>query len=187
MKAIVVGFDGSLTAFGMGAITMEDTPRVLRTKCTCTKPETKSKHNYSADKDGVRVDAIAEDVIEMIDWALSFGLPVFIAIEAPAGSQHAAAAKALGLAYGISRTACVARKLVPITIQAHEVKVHVGGSKAASKEDVANGVKRITGWVSTAKTLPAKEGEADALGVAITALNHPVLATLNRQIEVSKG
>ena len=187
MKAIVVGFDGSLTAFGMGAVTMEEVPEVLRAQCTCTKPETKSKHTYSADKDGVRVDVIAEDVLAFLDWALSFGVPVLVAIEAPAGSQHAVSAKALGLAYGIARTACAAKKLIPITIQAHEVKIDVGGSKAASKEDVANGVKRITGWVSTAKTLPAKEGEADALGVAITALSHPVVAMLNRQIEASKG
>lgn len=178
MRAILIGFDGSLTAFGMGAISIEEEPEVLRVSCTCTKPETKSKHTYAADKDGVRVDEIATDVLALIDWALSYGVPVLVAIEAPAGSQHAVSAKALGLAYGIARTACVARKLVPITIQAHEVKIAIGGSKSASKEDVAKGVEKATKWTSTASTIAAREGEADALGVALTALKHPMVAML---------
>lgn len=177
-SALLVGFDGSLTAFGWSVLTIEDRPRVLRVGCVLTKPEPKTKHTYQADRDGARVDDIADGVLAALDWALAFGVPVLVAIEAPAGAQHAASAKALGLSYGLSRAVCRARKVTPITVQAFEVKATTGGSKGASKDDVARGVERLTGWKSSAKTAPAREGESDAVGVALTAMRHPIASAL---------
>lgn len=189
MSALIVGFDGSLTAFGWSIVMIEDRPRVILAGCICTKPDAKSSHQYAADKDGVRVDEIAAGLLGVLRdhvkshdmatrWNLGERWGVLVAIEAPAGAQHAASAKALGLAYGIARTVCMAEGHSPITVQAHEVKRVCGGSNGASKQEVADGVHRLTGWRSTAKTGPAREGESDAVGVALTAMRHPVASAL---------
>lgn len=179
MSALIVGFDPSLTAFGWCITTLEDAPRVLSVGCICTKPDGKSAHQYQADKDGARVDEIALALLGLRLLIHSHGGgAVLLAIEAPAGAQHANSAKALGLSYGIARTAALALGYQPITVQAHEVKLSVGGSRSASKDDVAAGVLRVTGWSSKAKTGPAREGESDAVGVALTAMRHPVASAL---------
>jgi len=177
----IVGLDGSLTAFGWSIVVLSPSAglTVIEAGCVRTKPDPRSRHLYAADSDGARVDAIATvvlDVIARAPAALQGAGGRLVAIEAPAGSQHASAAKALGLAYGISRTACVAHGLVPITVQAHEVRAAIGGGKTASKADVAAGVERMTGWVSTARTKPSREGESDAVAVALTASRHPLAA-----------
>lgn len=179
---IVVGLDGSLTAYGWGLLSLEETPRVIDAGCVLTKPDTKSTHQYQADRDGARCDEIAEGILAVLDRAISLTRTsgVVVVIEAPAGAQHANAAKALGLAYGISRAVCVARRLTPITVQAHEVKRTAGGSMGASKDDVAKGVLRVTGWTSPAKTKPAREAEHDAIGVALTGAQSPVAEALRR-------
>ena len=181
MSGIIIGLDPSLTAFGWAVVSAETPPCVLAAGCVQTKPDTRSRHLYQADQDGARVDAIAAELLVVLRNAQRHGMMtphVLVAIEAPAGAQHAASSKALGLSYGIARTACVAEDLVPITIQAFEVKAAVGGARLASKADVAAGVLAATGWASTAKTGPAREGETDAVGVALTALRHPIAASL---------
>lgn len=175
---VVVGFDGSLTAFGWAVVEIGTPPRVIAAGCIRTAPDPRSRHTYQADQDGARVDVIALALLRVLDEAMRPGVPVLIAIEAPAGAQHAAAAKALGLAYGVSRAVCAARGIAPITVQAHEVKLVCGGSKGASKDDVAIGVHALTGWRSDARTGAAREGESDAVGVALTAMRHPVCAAL---------
>lgn len=177
---LVLGLDGSLTAYGWGIVALEERPRVVAAGCISTKPDTKSAHQYQADKDGARVDEIAEGVLAAIDRALALTRSLVVVIEAPAGAQHANAAKALGLSYGISRTACIARKLTPITVQAHEVKREVGGAMGASKDDVAAGVLRICTWTSTASTKPAREAEHDAIGIALTGAKSPIADALRR-------
>lgn len=177
---LVLGLDGSLTAYGWGLVALEEKLRPIAAGCIATKPDAKSSHQYQADKDGARVDDIATGVLAAIDYALSLSRSLVVVIEAPAGAQHANAAKALGLSYGISRTACIARGLTPITVQAHEVKREVGGSMGASKDDVAAGVLRILVWSSPAKTKPAREAEHDAMGIAITGAKSPTADALRR-------
>jgi Holliday junction resolvasome RuvABC endonuclease subunit len=162
-------------------LALDEPPRVLRAGCITTKPDPRSTHTYQADKDGARVDTIAAELLEVLRTELLAGGVVMVAIEAPAGSKSMGAVKALGLAYGIARTACCAHGLTPITVQAHEVKLVVGGSKGASKDDVAAGVLRLTEWKSVAGTAPAREGESDAVGVALTAMRHPIAAALSRR------
>lgn len=177
---IVVGLDGSLTAFGWGLLALEEAPRVIEAGCVLTKPNGKSRHRYQADADGERVDEIARGILAAIDRALALTRSLVVVIEAPAGAQHAASAKALGLAYGVSRTVCVARDLTPITVQAHEVKKEIGGSMGASKDDVAAGVLRLARWTSEASTKPAREAEHDAVGIALTGARSPVADALRR-------
>lgn len=190
MTSIVIGLDPSLTAFGWAVVSAETPPRVLAAGCVQTKPDTRSRHLYQADQDGARVDAIAVALLRVLRDAQMHGQStpaILVAIEAPAGAQHAAAAKALGLSYGVARAVCAAECLTPITVQAHEVKLAVGGSKGASKDDVAAGVLAATGWSSTARTGPAREGEADAVGVALTALRHPLVATTIGRAGIAVG
>jgi Holliday junction resolvasome RuvABC endonuclease subunit len=175
---IVIGFDGSLVAFGWAVVELAAVPHVVAAGCIRTAPDPRSRHTYQADQDGARVDVIAHALLRVLDEAMRPGVPVLVAIEAPAGAQHAASAKALGLAYGVSRAVCAARGISPITVQAHEVKLVCGGSKSASKGDVADGVCGLVGWFSSAKTKEAREGESDAVGVALTAMRHPVCVAL---------
>jgi Holliday junction resolvasome RuvABC endonuclease subunit len=177
---IVVGFDPSLTAFGYAVVTQDVRPRVLRAGCVCTKPDSKGAHLYQADKDGARVDAIASELLRLLTEIAGDGHPFVVGIEAPAGAQHASTAKALGLSYGIARTVCLALGKTPITVQAHEVKSKVGGGRLASKDDVKAGVLRVCEWSSVAGTAPAREGETDAVGVAIATLQHPIVAAWGR-------
>lgn len=177
---IVVGLDGSLTAYGWALLALEAPLRPIAAGCITTRPDGKSKHRYQADQDGARVDEIATGLLVVLDRALGMTRSIVVVIEAPAGAQHANAAKALGLSYGISRTVCVARGIIPITVQAHEVKREVGGSMGASKDDVAAGVLRVLGWASTASTKPAREAESDAMGIAITGARSPVADALRR-------
>lgn len=180
---LVLGLDGSLTAYGWGLVALvalEEAPRVIEAGCVLTKPNGKSRHRYQADADGERVDEIARGILAAIDRALALTRSLVVVIEAPAGAQHAASAKALGLAYGVSRTVCVARDLTPITVQAHEVKKEIGGSMGASKDDVAAGVLRLARWTSEASTKPAREAEHDAVGIALTGARSPVADALRR-------
>lgn len=174
MTPLVLGLDPSLTAYGWAVVALEKRPRVVAAGCVRTKPDTKSRHTYQADLDGARVDELATGLLEVLD-AHEVAL---VASEAPAGSQHAQAAKALGLAYGLTRAILVARGRHVLTVQAHEVKKAIGGSKSASKGEVAAGVEQLTGWTSTAKAAPAREGEADAVAVALTALRTPAADAL---------
>lgn len=176
---LVVGLDPSLTAFGW-AVVEASTKLVVSAGCICTKPDPKGAHLYQADKDGARVDSIASALIGLLRDVVGNGAPYVVAVEAPAGAQHASTAKALGLSYGIARTLCAAFDKNPITVQAHEVKQRVGGARLASKDDVKAGVLRICEWSSIASTAPAREGETDAVGVALTALHHPIVAAWGR-------
>jgi Holliday junction resolvasome RuvABC endonuclease subunit len=176
---LIFGIDGSLAAYGWGVINPGELLASPRVGCIITKPDAKSAHQYAADKDGVRVDAIARALLDELKLARALAdHRLLVAIEAPAGSQHANGAKALGLAYGISRTACMALGIVPITLQAHEVKRAVGGSDAATKADVADGVYRLTGWRSTGSSNAVREGESDALANALTAMRHPMFSAM---------
>lgn len=171
----ILGLDPSLTAYGFALVTLEEQPRVLVAGCVRTKPDNASKHVYQADRDGARIDELARGLLDVLARK-----PSLVACEAPAGSQHANAAKALGMSYGLTRALLVAVDVSVITVQAHEVKVTIGGGKGASKDDVARGVTRITGWTSDAKNAPAREGEADAVGVALTAMRSPAADALRR-------
>jgi Holliday junction resolvasome RuvABC endonuclease subunit len=74
----------------------------------------------------------------------------------------------MGQAFGVTVGVFEAASRRLRYVQAHDVKQSVGGLASASKAEVADGVFRLTGWRSTAATIPAREAEADAAAVALT-------------------
>lgn len=183
MAPLILGLDPSLTAYGWAVLAVEASPRVVAVGCMRTKPDAKSRHVYQADLDGARVDELAAGLLEV----LRTHHVAMVACEAPAGAQSAIAAKALGLAYGVTRAILVAQGRSVLTVQAHEAKRAVGGTMTATKAEVAAGVEALTRWRSSASSQPAREGEADAVAVALTALRSPACEVLRAFADEARG
>lgn len=172
---IVLGLDPSLTAYGWAIVAIDEAPahvvldrpgpRVLFVGCIRTAPESKQRHVYQADRDSQRIIELGDGLLRAMALHPKIDR---IVCEAPAGSQHALAAKALGQSLGVTLGILVSHGRTVRFVQAHEVKKAIGGSKGASKDEVAAGVKARTGWTSSASSAPAREGEADAVAVALT-------------------
>jgi Holliday junction resolvasome RuvABC endonuclease subunit len=171
---ILIGIDGSLTATGLVAIDLTGGgERVAWSECVRTKPDKSSRHLYQADEDGERVDAIARALLRLLEIS---GRAPLVACEAPAGSQHALSAKALGLVYGAVRGVLVCRGIAPIMVQAFEAKRVGGGSPQAAKAVVERAMReRFPSAFDTARSKPENEAIADAFAVACVALEHPLV------------
>jgi len=176
---LVLGCDPSLTAYGWSIVDRSVLPpKVLATGCIQTKKDAKKSHMYAADQDAQRVVMLArglEFAVSMLDRLASeqapagrMTMPVRVVCEAPAGSRHAVSAKALGQSLGVTLGVLVARGYGCRFVQAGEVKLRMASSMGASKGNVAEGVARLTGWYSAAKTKPEREAESDATAVALT-------------------
>ena len=163
-RRTILGVDPSLTACGWAVLTLDGVP--LAMGCARTEKGQTGRHVYQADDDGARVDTIARALVTHGTGA------ALIASEAPAGSQHALAAKALGLAYGCVRGVAVALGAHVVTVQAHEPRILLCKTKGASKLDVKNALLAI--YPNAMELLgpkPSKvvwEGAFDALAVAHT-------------------
>ena len=172
---IILGLDPSLACYGWALVVVSDTaegaPHVIGAGCIRTAPDARKRHLYQADQDAERLIALARGIASAMRGetsAGSFATAAHVVCEAPAGSQHARAAAALGQAFGVTLGVAGVLGRGLRFVQAHEAKAAIGGSKGASKGEVAAGVERLTGWRSTAKTRPAREAEADAVAVALT-------------------
>lgn len=173
----LLAIDGSLTATGMVVLELgPGTERLLAEEFVKTEPDGKSRHVYQADQDGVRVDAVVDGLLAL----LRQHAPDVVAIEAPAGSQHANAAKALALVYGALRGALRAVGITPVMVQAHHAKSAATGSKSASKLEVEAAMARRFG-LSTTGSKPRKEAIADAAAVACAAMSEPTVQALRRR------
>lgn len=166
---VIMGLDGSMTAFGwavveLGADHDEDRPKAIG--CVRTGKETDARHVYQADDDGRRIDEIADALILPIRQHK----PRLLVIEAPAGAQHAASAKALGASYAISRTLGRCFGIPAMTVQAFEPIRMFLGRKNASKLEVEQWCLARwpdAEWMLRPKaTKPEREGAFDALSVA---------------------
>lgn len=162
---MIFAMDPSMTAFGWAALGRDGRPDGMG--CVRTEKGTAGRHVYVADDDGLRVDTIARVLVEEIrtrPWIR------VIATEAPAGAQHAASAKALGLSYGCVRAIGVALELRVVTVQAHEPRTMLCQSKNASKADVEAALRKLypetRSWLFKSKAV--REGAYDALAVAHT-------------------
>ncbi len=168
-RRIFVGIDGSLCAYG-GAILelVAHRPTVLRAGCILTSAPDDDR--YRADKDGERLDAIAAWVLALLDAACALSSDVTAIIEAPGGSKSSRAIQALGQAYGVSRTACAAKRIARRTVPAGAVKLLLTGDRNADKRFLRKPVLALTGWSSAAATKEEVEAETDAVGVALTGI-----------------
>lgn len=177
---IVLGLDPSLTAYGWAIVERTGASahggNVLASGCVRTEKDGKKSHMYAADQDAQRIILLAHGIENALSLARASversGSPdrphVRVVCEAPAGAQHATAAKALGQSLGVTIGVLVTRGVGVRFVQAHEVKQRLGGSKAASKDEVARGVHGRTAWQSSASTKPEREAEHDAAAVALT-------------------
>lgn len=178
---LLMGVDPSLTATGIVLVDVGVGSEELLSWSVCrTRPDTRGRHMYQADQDGTRVDALADELRRM----LSIGGPVdVVAVEAPAGAQHAAAAKALGLAYGCVRGVLRAFDRTPIMVQAHHAKAAATGSKAATKKEVVDAMAirwpRSERWSTCGRI--EREAVADALAVACAAMLEPTVQAMIRK------
>lgn len=177
---MIFAMDPSLTAFGWAGLDQGFRPDGLG--CVRTEKGSAGRHVYVADDDGLRVDAIASVLVAQIrarPWVKA------IATEAPAGAQHAASAKALGLSYGCVRAVGVALGLRVVTVQAHEPRVMLCNTKAASKLDVEKALReRYPEAADLLGHKPSKvlrEAAFDALAVAHTVLHGTIGDLLRRQ------
>lgn len=180
---MIFAMDPSMTAFGWAGLGPDCRPDGLG--CVRTEKGTAGRHVYVADDDGLRVDAIASVLVAQIrarPWVK------VIATEAPAGAQHAASAKALGLSYGCVRAVGVALGLRVVTVQAHEPRTLLCGSKGASKSDVEAALRELYPEAGAMLepngrrvAAPVREGAFDALAVAHTVLHGTIGDLLRRQ------
>lgn len=173
----ILAIDGSLTATGMALVELKEGWQMCRDVAfVATKPDGKSKHVYQADQDGLRVDALVDVLLGMLEMHR----PDVVAVEAPAGSQHAVSAKALGLVYGAIRGALKARGMTPIMVQAHHAKAAATGNASASKGEVIAAMRARFIEADIEGSKPRQEAIADALSVACGALLEPTVQALVR-------
>lgn len=167
MTEKIMGLDPSIAAFGWCVLELEPA-RVVTLGTVRTAKGTAGRHVYRADDDGIRIDTIAGVLVRE---ARAHGVRL-IAAEAPAGAQSAVAAKAMGQAYALARTVGVALGIRVITVQAHEPRTLLCGSKLASKADVEAALRELypeAGPMLEAGrrvAAPVREGAFDALAVA---------------------
>jgi Holliday junction resolvasome RuvABC endonuclease subunit len=104
-----------------------------------------------------------------------------VAVEAPAGSQHAVSAKALALVYGAVRGVLRAHDYVPLLVQAYEAKEAATGLRNASKQQVIDAMSERFGRDADIRgSKVVQEAKADALSVACAAMQSTVVATMRR-------
>ncbi len=173
----LLAIDPSLTATGL--VLLDDDLSVVSAICVRTRPADKGRRLYQADADGERVDEIARALDRAIARATR---PLVVACEAPAGAQHAASAKALGLVYGCVRGVLAAHGLTPLMCQAFDAKKAAAGSRSASKLDVEAAMRqRWPGAFASGIAKPVAEAIADALAVACVALEHPMVRSMRTE------
>lgn len=172
----MLSIDGSLTATGFAVIVAGESESCVGTYFCSTKPDSKSRHVYQADQDGARVDEIVSTLLSILDTHR----PDVVAMEAPAGSQHANSAKALALAYGAMRGALRARGVTPIMVQAHHAKKAGAGLKNATKDQVIEAMLARFPSADITGSKARKEAVADALSVACAALEEPTVQAMRR-------
>jgi len=172
----MLAIDGSLTATGFAVVLAGETESCVSTHFCATKPDAKSRHVYQADQDGSRID----DIVSMLLGILDSHRPDVVAMEAPAGSQHANSAKALALAYGAIRGALRARGITPIMVQAHHAKKAGAGTKNATKEQVIEAMTARFPSADITGSKARREAVADALSVACAALEEPTVQAMRR-------
>lgn len=182
----MLSIDGSLTATGFvvlefGAELHDE--KLLEEGFIATKREKEAKrHTYQADQDGMRIDAIVAEMLRLIRRHE----PHIVAIEAPAGAQHANAAKALALVYGALRGALRALGITPLMVQAHHAKIAAAGHRHSTKESVLAAMQarfRITITGNDKR----REAIADALAVACSAMGEPTVQALRRSSVARDG
>jgi crossover junction endodeoxyribonuclease RuvC len=169
---IVLGIDPSFCATGLAAIGLSPTgERILETGVIRTAPQHKKRHILVGDDDARRVTEIAQGIDA---WIRKYA-PVAIVVEAPAGSKHARAARALALSVGTVITTAVLRGIPLVQVQPLDVKRAVCGRKNAAKEEMIAAVEQRFPEVKWPSPASVVEHAADAIGAVLAGEDSPVI------------
>jgi Holliday junction resolvasome RuvABC endonuclease subunit len=180
---IVLGLDPSLCNLGIAAVEILPVgERVIEALVIRTEPSPKKRRLLVGEDDARRV----AELVGGFRAAVARHQPAALVIEAPAGSQHAKSARALGLAFGamIGAAKMLDLPLAQVTVQ--EVKRAACGRKDGSKDDVIAAMEaRYPGivWPSPAGVV---EHAADAIAAVVAALDGDTLR-MARQIARAAG
>ncbi len=149
----IFGIDPGLRSTGWGVITIK--ARILT---YCDDGMIRPKPEWA---DAARLHVIAAEISKM----LTLHQPDIVCIEEIFVAQNPASALKLGMARGAALVA-VAEQDIPVRmISARRVKQNVTGSGRADKAQVTAMVSRLL------KIVPKGEDSADALAIAIAAMN----------------
>lgn len=163
---LILGLDPSLTAYGWAVLRI-DNGLILNAGCVRTQPAATKRHSYVGDDDTRRVRAITRELVRRVRCRS----PRVIAYETSGGAQSARAARALGIACGITGALieCAAELLeigvIEVPVTAREAK-SATGSPTASKADVVEWASSRAPDQMWGATVPEREAIADAIAVA---------------------
>lgn len=163
---LILGLDPSLTAYGWAVLRVDD-GAVVDAGCIRTQPAKGKQHAYVGDDDTLRVRVITRELARVVQRHT----PRAIAYETSGGAQSARAARALGIACGITGALveCAAELLeigiVEVPVTAREAK-SATGSTSASKADVVEWASSRAPDQMWGAPVPVREAIADSIAVA---------------------
>jgi Holliday junction resolvasome RuvABC endonuclease subunit len=183
---VVIGIDPSLCNTGIAVMELQPNgERLLGVSVVRTAPSAKRRKVLAAE-DGAR--RVAE-IVAALDAAIATARPVALAVEAPAGSKGAQAARALALAFGAVIAVAKVRGLPLVQVQPGDVKRAMCRQKGASKDDVILAVEARYPEVEWPTPQGVWEHAADAVGAIVAALDSETLRlarTLARPAEIAR-
>lgn len=167
VTALILGLDPSLTAYGWAVVRI-DNGLVLNAGCIRTQPAARGKrHAYVGGDDTRRVRVITRELARVVQRHT----PRAIAYETNGGAQSARAARALGIACGITGALieCAAELLeigvIEVPVTAREAKSATGDA-GASKSAVVEWASSRAPDQMWGEPVPVREAIADAIAVA---------------------
>jgi|GEM_PF-1172013 len=170
---MILALDISLSEFGLAVFDSEG--KLVHGECIITKPVKKKLNARVIDSDQLRVKEIALRLLELNE---QYNFKGIVAEVPPGGTQGARSATALGLAKGAVWAFAVLMNLPFESYLPHEAKKATTGKMNASKEEVAEAVKRR--WrdfqFPTAKN--HLEAICDACSVYLAAERNNLILTL---------
>ena len=134
---MILALDISLSEFGIAIFNSEG--NLVHGECVITKPVKKKFNTRVIDSDQLRVKEIA---LRLLELHKQYNFKGIVAEVPPGGTQGARSATALGMAKGAVWTFAALMNLPFEGYLPHEAKKAATGKMNASKEEVAEAVKR---------------------------------------------
>lgn len=173
---IVFGIDSGLATFGIAAVDLAGTPRLVDAGVFTSEPSKKKLNVRSQDDLARRVRELSAYVET---WTKAHN-PIALCLEAPSWPRAADASAKLGAAFGVVYT--TAQRLALPLVQALpvDVKLAVCRSKKATKDDVIAAVERLHPDVCWPSRTGLWEHVADAIAVVHACLDSDTLRMARR-------
>ena len=170
---MIIALDISLAEFGIAVLDLEGD--LIHGECVITKPIKKKLNPRQIDSDQLRVKEI---VLRMNSLHEQYGFRGIVAEVPPGGTQGARSATALGLVKGTVWTFATLKNLPIESYLPHDAKKAATGKMNASKDEVANAVKKR--WRDFKFPAAKKHLEAicDACSAYLAAENNNLVLTL---------